>query len=285
MSYGWISIHRKIQDNLIWNDKPFNRGAAWVDLLLLANHEDKKVLFNGSIIEVKRGEKITSLRKLSERWGWSREKTKNFLILLKSENMIDFKTDHQKTTYKIVNYNVYQNEDVDKRATEKPLTDQQKATEKPLTDTNNNINNYNNVNNVNNNTKGVVDSEMNLENPQLKELIQLYQSCGFGLITPYSAKVLNDYMKKYSFEWVKEAIEISEQNGIRTLAYIRGVLNKKKTAADKPKNNFRKKETYYRPKQQEEIKKDNQFNNSFQTMQNAFSKMRKEKEKENAKLQ
>ena len=53
MSYGWISIHRKIQDNLIWNDKPFNRGAAWVDLLLLANHEDKKVLFNGSIIEVK----------------------------------------------------------------------------------------------------------------------------------------------------------------------------------------------------------------------------------------
>lgn len=57
MSYGWISIHRKIQDNLIWNDKPFNRGAAWVDLLLLANHEDKKVLFNGSIINVKRGEK------------------------------------------------------------------------------------------------------------------------------------------------------------------------------------------------------------------------------------
>lgn len=272
MSYGWISIHRKIQDNLIWNDKPFNRGAAWVDLLLLANHEDKNVLFNGSIIEVKRGEKITSLRKLSERWGWSREKTKNFLILLKSENMIDFKTDHQKTTYKIVNYNVYQNEDVDKRATEKPQTDQQKATEKPLTDTNNNINNYNNVNNVNNNTKGVVDSEMNLENPQLKELIQLYQSCGFGLITPYSAKVLNDYMKKYSFEWVKEAIEISEQNGIRTLAYIRGVLNKKKTVADKPKNNFRKKETYYRPDNQAAAGNVNAI--AMKKMQQEFERMK-----------
>ena len=269
MSYGWISIHRKIQDNLIWNDKPFNRGAAWVDLLLLANHEDKKVLFNGSIIEVKRGEKITSLRKLSERWGWSREKTKNFLILLKSENMIDFKTDHQKTTYKIVNYNVYQNEDVDKRATEKPLTDQQKATEKPLTDTNNNINNYNNVNN---NTKSVVDSEMNLENPQLKELIQLYQSCGFGLITPYSAKVLNDYMEKYSFEWVKEAIEISEQNGIRTLAYIRGVLNKKKTVADKPKNIFRKKETYYRPDNQAAAGNVNAI--AMKKMQQEFERMK-----------
>lgn len=272
MSYGWISIHRKIQDNLIWNDKPFNRGAAWVDLLLLANHEDKKVLFNGSIIEVKRGEKITSLRKLSERWGWSREKTKNFLILLKSENMVDFKTDHQKTTYKIVNYNVYQNEYVDKKATEKPLTDQQKATEKPLTDTNNNINNYNNVNNVNNNTKGVVDSEMNLDNPKLAELIKLYQDCGFGLISPYSAKVLSDYMNEYSFQWVKEAIQIAEQNGIRTLAYIRGVLNKKKTAADKPKNNFRKKETYYRPDNQAAAGNVNAI--AMKKMQQEFERMK-----------
>ena len=278
MSYGWISIHRKIQDNLIWNDKPFNRGAAWVDLLLLANHEDKKVLFNGSIIEVKRGEKITSLRKLSERWGWSREKTKNFFILLKSENMIDFKTDHQKTTYKIVNYNVYQNEDVDKRATEKPLTDQQKATEKPLTDTNNNINNYNNVNN---NTKGVVESEMNLENPQLKELIQLYQSCGFGLITPYSAEMLNDYMKKYSFEWVKEAIEIAEQNGVRTLAYIRGVLKKKKAGNDKPRNNFKKKQTYYRPKQDDDVsEKSRNLNNKI--INNFMEKTKKEEVNTNA---
>ena len=297
MSYGWISIHRKIQDNLIWNDKPFNRGAAWVDLLLLANHEDKKVLFNGSIIEVKRGEKITSLRKLSERWGWSREKTKNFLILLKSENIIDFKTDHQKTTYKIVNYNVYQNEYVDKRATEKPLTDQQKATEKPLTDTNNNINNYNNVNN---NTKGVVDSEMNLDDPKLAELIKLYQDCGFGLISPYSANMLRDYMEMYSFQWVKEAIEIAEQNGIRTLAYIRGILKKKKSGKDKPRNNYGKKQTYYRPKQDDELSEESRnLNNkvisnfmektkkgevntnaiAMQRMQEEFKKMRENNEK------
>lgn len=253
MAYGWISIHRKIQDNIIWNDKPFNRGAAWIDLIMLANHENKKIIFNGSMVEIKRGEKITSLRKLSERWGWSRGKTKKFLNLLKDENMIEFKTDHQKTTYKIVNYNVYQNEDLDKRATEKPLNDQQKATEKPLNDTNNNINNYNNVNN--NNCVG--QSELNLDDPKLADLIKLYQDCGFGLITPYSANMLRDYMNEYSYEWVKEAIEIAEQNGIRTLAYIRGVLNKKKTGVDKSKNNnFKKKETYYRPKSNEEKTKE-----------------------------
>lgn len=271
MAYGWISIHRKIQDNIIWNDKPFNRGAAWIDLIMLANHENKKIIFNGSMVEIKRGEKITSLRKLSERWGWSRGKTKKFLNLLKDENMIEFKTDHQKTTYKIVNYNVYQNEDLDKRATEKPLNDQQKATEKPLNDTNNNINNYNNVNN--NNCVG--QSELNLDNPKLAELIKLYQDCGFGLISPYSAKMLSDYMEMYSFPWVKEAIQIAEQNNIRTLAYIRGILKKKKSGKDKPRNNYGKKQTYYRPKQDDELSEESRNLNN-KVLNSFIEKMKRE---------
>lgn len=301
MAYGWISIHRKIQDNIIWNDKPFSRGQAWIDLIMLANHEDKKIIFNGSTVEIKRGEKITSLRKLSERWGWSRGKTKKFLNLLKDENMIVFKTDHQKTMYKIVNYNVYQNEDLDKRATEKPLNDQQKATEKPLNDTNNNVNNFNNVNN-NNNTTGVVptQSEIDLDNPRLAELIKLYQDCGFGLISPYSAKVLSDYMEMYSFQWVKEAIQIAEQNNIRTLAYIHGILKKKKAGTNKPRNNYGKKQTYYRPKQDDKISEESRnLNNkvisnfmektkkgevntnaiAMQRMQEEFKKMRENDEK------
>lgn len=278
MAYGWISIHRKIQDNIIWNDKPFNRGAAWIDLIMLANHENKKIIFNGSMVEIKRGEKITSLRKLSERWGWSRGKTKKFLNLLKDENMIEFKTDHQKTTYKIVNYNVYQNEGLDKRATEKPLNDQQKATEKPLNDTNNNVNN---VNNVNNNNNGVGQSELNLNNPKLAELIKLYQDCGFGLISPYSAKVLSDYMDMYSFPWVKEAIQIAEQNNIRTLAYINGILKKKKAGTNKPRNNFNKKQTYYRPKQDDEIsEKSRNLNNKI--ISNFMEKTKKEEVNTNA---
>lgn len=288
MAYGWISIHRKIQDNLIWNDKPFNRGAAWIDLLLLANHEDRQVLFNGNAIQVKRGEKITSLRQLSERWGWSITKVKKFLNLLNEEKMISYKSDSKKTVYSIVNYEVYQDNENTKSNTEITLKENrnkaeinQKEIKKKQTIMNNNINNLNNVNN----NSGVDQSELNLDDPKLAELIKLYQDCGFGLISPYSAKMLSDYMNMYSFQWVKEAIQIAEQNNIRTLAYINGILKKKRSGTDKSRNNFKKKETYYRPKQQEEVKKDNQFNNSFKTMQDAFSKMRKEKEKENAKLQ
>lgn len=282
MAYGWISIHRKIQDDWVWNDKPFSRGQAWIDLIMMVNHDDNTIIFDGNPKTVTRGSCITSIQKLCDRWGWSNTKVKKFLKNLQEDEKILFKIAPRKATaVTIVNYDKYQGEDISKNTTETQQKHNRNITETQQKHINNNVNN---INNVNNNNNGVGQSELNLDDPKLAELIKLYEDCGFGLITPYSANMLRDYMNEYSYEWVKEAIEIAEQNGVRTLAYIRGVLNKKKTGVDKPRS-FNKKQTYYRPKQQEEIKKDNQFNNSFQTMQNAFSKMRKEKEKENAKLQ
>lgn len=265
MAYGWISIHRKIQQSDIWLDKePFDKRSAWIDLIMMANHEDRQVLFNGKFIEVKRGEKITSLKQLSERWRWSRSKVKRFLNLLESGSMIELKTKQRYTSYKVVNYNVYQNEDISKRNEVETNLKQSRDEGETKANTNNNINNYNNVNNNN----GVDQSELNLDDPKLAELIKLYENCGFGLISPYSANMLRDYMEMYSFEWVKEAIQIAEQNNIRTLAYINGILKKKKAGTNKPRNNYGKKQTYYRPKQDDELSEEsrnlnNKILNSF----------------------
>ncbi|MDU5924324.1 MAG: DnaD domain protein [Finegoldia magna] len=265
MAYGWISIHRKIQQSDIWLDKePFDKRSAWIDLIMMANHEDKQILFNGKFIEVKRGEKITSLKQLSDRWRWSRSKVKRFLNLLESGSMIELKTKQRYTSYKVVNYNVYQNEDISKRNEVETNLKQSRDEGETKANTNNNINNYNNVNNNN----GVDQSELNLDDPKLAELIKLYENCGFGLISPYSANMLRDYMEMYSFEWVKEAIQIAEQNNIRTLAYINGILKKKKAGTNKPRNNYGKKQTYYRPKQDDELSEEsrnlnNKILNSF----------------------
>lgn len=105
---GWIHLHRKIQECFLWeDDEPFDRRSAWIDLLLLANHEDKKTLFDGNAIVVKRGERITSVRILAERWKWSPKKVLNFLRLLESEKMIERKSDNKKTLLSIVNYDIY----------------------------------------------------------------------------------------------------------------------------------------------------------------------------------
>lgn len=109
MSNGLIKLHRKLQDCWIWLDKePFDKRSAWVDLLLTANHSDKKILFNGELITVKRGQILTSIRKLAERWKWSYDKTSRFLKLIESDGMLRKESDNCRTLLTIENYEVYQ---------------------------------------------------------------------------------------------------------------------------------------------------------------------------------
>ena len=145
MYRGWVGIYRKLQCHWLWDDKPFSKGQAWIDLLLLANHGDKKVLLGNEIVEVKTGSFITSELKLMERWGWSKTKVRSFLKLLESDGMIVKKSDRKKTVISIEKYSDYSVYET----TERPPRDHKETTERLREDTNNNDNNDNNVNNEN----------------------------------------------------------------------------------------------------------------------------------------
>lgn len=108
---GWIKVYRKLQECPIWYGERFSKGQAWVDLLMLTNHSDKKIMFNGEFITVKRGQYLTSMVKLSEKWKWNRKTVSSFLKLLENDNMITKVTDNTKTLITIVNYGIYQSED------------------------------------------------------------------------------------------------------------------------------------------------------------------------------
>ena len=139
---GWISVHRQIQCHWLWDDKPFSKGQAWIDLLMLANHEDKKFLFGGELIEVKSGSFITSIAKLTQRWGWSNTKVVKFLELLEKEEMIVKKSDAKKTAITIEKYSDFQDSENKKTIPKRYQND----TETILKHTNNNDNNDNNDN-------------------------------------------------------------------------------------------------------------------------------------------
>lgn len=50
---GWISVHRKIQENWIWNCKePYDKRSAWIDLLLSVNHKKASVNFDNEVYEI-----------------------------------------------------------------------------------------------------------------------------------------------------------------------------------------------------------------------------------------
>lgn len=141
---GWICVHRRMCEHWLWNDKPFSRGQAFIDLLLTANHTDKETIVGNAVISVKRGSFITSQMKLSERWGWSKTKVLSFLRLLENEKMIVVKTDRKKTAVNIVNYDKYQISET----AERPKKDRKKTIKKPQKNTTNNENNENNEDNI-----------------------------------------------------------------------------------------------------------------------------------------
>ena len=105
---GFIKLYRQVQDHWIYDEKrKFSKFEAWVDMIMQANHQDNKFVLGNELVEVKKGQFITSIRKLGERWDWSNTKITNFLDLLKSDGMIDYKKDTKKTVVTIVNYGLY----------------------------------------------------------------------------------------------------------------------------------------------------------------------------------
>lgn len=107
---GYIKVYRDIREHWIWtNEKePFDKLHAWLDLIMMVNHEDKEILFSGRLTLVKRGSRITSLRKLSERWHWSPHKVSDFLNILEKDGMISQVRNSQKTLITLINYGFYQ---------------------------------------------------------------------------------------------------------------------------------------------------------------------------------
>lgn len=120
---GYIKLYRDIRSHWIWSDPDYLR--AWVDLLMMVNHEDKQILFNKKLITVKRGSRITSIRKLAERWGWSRGRVARFLDMLEQDNMIATRRTTQKTLINVINYSFYQSEKPKRGPRMRPPTEPQ----------------------------------------------------------------------------------------------------------------------------------------------------------------
>lgn len=123
---GYFKIDRQLFEHWVWNDKPFSKGQAWIDLIGLANYEDGKTPYKGEVITCERGTVNRSISYLAKRWGWSRDKARTFLGLLESDNMIRTKATTHHTTITLVNYDKFQD-----LPTTNPTTNRQQADSKP----------------------------------------------------------------------------------------------------------------------------------------------------------
>jgi hypothetical protein len=107
---GWIKINRDIVSHWIWQDA--ERLKWWLDLLFLANWEDKQVMHDTHLFTLRKGQIIASLSYLCDRWHKSKPTVINYLKLLEQEGMIDRQTLYRQTPIiTICNYDRYQSYD------------------------------------------------------------------------------------------------------------------------------------------------------------------------------
>lgn len=107
MQGGWIKINREIVNHWLWQDA--ERLKWWLDLLFLANWDEKKVLHDSHLFTLKRGQIIASVAFLCERWEKSNKTVIKYLQMLESEEMIKREVVHRQTPIiTICNYELYQ---------------------------------------------------------------------------------------------------------------------------------------------------------------------------------
>lgn len=107
---GWIKLYRNIQYSEIWDtEEKFNRRDAWIDLLLMANHEERQVVMpNGEAVTVQAGQVLTSLNSLEVRWRWSRNRVLRYFSLLTELGMITKTKLPHGTLLTLIKYEFYQ---------------------------------------------------------------------------------------------------------------------------------------------------------------------------------
>jgi hypothetical protein len=102
---GEITLTKRLLDNPIWERPEY--GYCWIDLLLRANDDNRRVPLNGTFFDVKRGQLIRSKRTLMESWKKSDKWVDSFLEFCQDEGMLQVDSNHRRTIITILNYTIY----------------------------------------------------------------------------------------------------------------------------------------------------------------------------------
>lgn len=137
---GWIKLYRSIRSNWLWEDGNERYLKWWLDILLMVNHKPNKALIKGNLVDVETGERVTSLVKLSERWGADRKVVRKFLNLLETDGMISRSSSTKNgTRLKVTNYADYQGFKSEKEQVTPHVTPQVSPHKQELKEVTNNV--------------------------------------------------------------------------------------------------------------------------------------------------
>ena len=224
---GWVKIHRKLLEWEWYKDN--NVKIVFLHLLLVANHTEQK--WKGKTIL--RGQKVTSVEHLAEETNLTVMQVRTALKKLKATNEITIKTTNKHTLVTIEKYNNYQitsneNNNQDNEQSNNEITNKQQTNNKQITTNKNDKNIKNDKNGITTIiSDGRVDGFKKTDDScinGLQEVIDFYNN-NIGAITPFGLETLEDYTKEMGKELVIYAMQISVEANVRTIQYIKAILN------------------------------------------------------------
>ena len=95
------------------------------------NFKDRKLIIDGQLKVIKRGQYFTSIRNLASRWEWSKDRVERFLKLLESDEMITRSRTPSGTLLTLIKYEDFQGQpDTNKDTNKDTDKDTNKDTDK-----------------------------------------------------------------------------------------------------------------------------------------------------------
>jgi hypothetical protein len=106
LDHGFIKIHRKLTRSFFYKDSEY--VCLWIHCLLRANWEDVKVLWNGVVVDLKRGQFICGRKSISKELHINEYKVRRILDVFETAHQIKQQKTNKYTIITIVNYDKYQ---------------------------------------------------------------------------------------------------------------------------------------------------------------------------------
>jgi len=143
---GWIKLYRKIRKSFVWTNS--DQLKLWLLVLMKANHEPNKFLFNGKEVSVTSGQFVTGAHVLASEFneGVPRDKAVawrslwRWLKRFENEQMLTIKSNTKYSVITVLHWDEYQ-------STDNQVTSTRQSTDNQVT-TNKNEKNEKNEKNV-----------------------------------------------------------------------------------------------------------------------------------------
>lgn len=140
----WIRTSVEMFEHPSLNFGPYDRRSAWMWLIANAAWKEREINHKGARLVLERGQVLIGRKFLAEKWGWTEQKVRTFVLRLCEDDMLEINQSngHFANIATICNYEKYQTAQPERgQSNNQSLTSQQPEPNQTLTSNTNTTNN------------------------------------------------------------------------------------------------------------------------------------------------